>query len=317
MNNSLNMTVINTSKIGFFKRLAKDLRNNKWCYAMVLPAIVFYVVFAYVPMYGALIAFKEYSPSLGIMGSPWVGFEHFQSFFESFYFGRVMKNTLIISFATLIFGFPAPIIFALLLNALRSKGYAKAIQTFSYMPHFISLVVICGMIKQFTLDNGVINDIIAAFGGNRVSMLTEPAYFVPVYVISGIWQEVGWGSIVYLAALTSVDQSLYEAAAIDGAGRLKQTFHITIPGIMPTIITMLLLKVGNILNVGYEKIILLYNPATYETADVISSFVYRKGLLEFDWSFSAAVGLFNSLINLTLLVISNNVSKNLTDSSLW
>ena len=305
------------TKTSFIRRLNDDLYKNKLCYAMVLPAIVFYAVFAYIPMYGAIIAFKEYTPSLGIMGSPWVGFEPFKSFFDSFYFARVVKNTIVISLATLVFGFPAPIILALLLNGLKMKRYVRVVQSLSYIPHFISLVVICGMIKQFTLDSGLINDIISLFGGTRVSMLNNSSYFVPVYVISGIWQEIGWGSIVYLAALTMIDHSLYEAASIDGAGRFKQVFIITIPGIMPTIITMLLLKIGNILNVGYEKIILLYNPSTYETADVISSFVYRKGLQEFDWSFSAAVGLFNSAINLLLLLMSNFFSKKLTGSSLW
>lgn len=305
------------NKKSFIHRLGDDLRKNKVCYLMVLPALLFYIIFAYKPMYGAIIAFKDFSPSLGIMDSPWAGFKHFTDFFESFYFGRVVKNTIVISLSSILFGFPAPIILALLLNELRNKRFAKVVQTVSYVPHFISMVVVCGMIKQFTMDNGIINDIIAFFGGKRVSMLNDPAYFVPVYTISNIWQGMGWQSIIYLAALTSVDPSLYEAAMVDGAGRLRQVFAVTLPAITPTIVTMFLLKIGNILNIGYEKIILLYNPATYETADVITSFVYRKGLQEYSWSFSSAVGLFNSAINLVLLVLSNYMSKKAADTSLW
>ncbi len=301
----------------FTRRLGDDLRRNKVCYLMVLPALIFYIIFAYKPMYGAIIAFKDFTPSLGILDSPWAGLRHFREFFESFYFGRVIKNTLVISLSSILFGFPAPIILALLLNELRNKKFAKVVQTVSYVPHFISMVVVCGMIKQFTMDSGIINDVIAFFGGKRVSMLNNPSYFVPVFTISNIWQGMGWQSIIYLAALTSVDPSLYEAAEVDGAGRLRQVFAVTLPAIMPTIMTMFLLKIGNILNIGYEKIILLYNPATYETADVISSFVYRKGLQEFNWSFSSAVGLFNSAINLVLLISSNYISKKLADTSLW
>lgn len=313
----MNTITPKVKKQTYFARLGRDLKKNKMCYLMVVPVIAFYIIFAYLPMYGATIAFKEYTPSLGIWGSKWVGLAKFKEFFGSFYFTRLLKNTLVISFSTLIFGFPAPIILALLLNELKGQKYKKVVQTFSYVPHFISLVVICGIIKQFTLDKGIINDFIAMFGGKRVSMLNDPSYFVPVYVISGIWQDIGWSSIIYIAALVGVDRELYEAASLDGAGKLRQVFAVTLPGILPTIVTMLLLKVGNILNVGYEKIILLYNPATYETADVISSFVYRKGLQEFDWSYSAAVGLFNSVVNFCMIIFSNSISKKLTESSLW
>lgn len=306
-----------TDKISYFKRLAVDLSRNKILYLMVLPTLIFYFVFAYMPMYGVIIAFKDFSPSLGILKSPWAGLTHFKDFFESMYFGRVMVNTVRISLTNLLFGFPAPIIFALVLNEIRSKRAVKAIQTFSYIPHFISLVVICGMIKQFTNDNGFVNDIIEFFGGERVSMLNQPGYFVPLYVISGIWQDMGWTSIIYVSALLSIDHSLYEAATIDGAGKLRQIISVSLPGIMPTIITMFLMQVGNILNVGYEKIILMYNPATYETADVISTFVYRKGLLEYNWSFSAAVGLFNSVISFCVLIIANKITKCVVGTSLW
>ena len=308
---------IKKSKNSFPCRLARDLNKNKFRYLIILPVIAYYFIFCYKPMYGAIIAFKDYSPALGIMESPWVGFKHFLAFFDSFYFWRILKNTIVMSLASLIFGFPAPILLALLLNEVTNRPYKRFVQTVSYIPHFISLVVVCSMIKEFTMDSGIINDFLSLFGFDRVTMLNEKQYFVPIYVISNIWQQIGWDSIIYLAALTGVSKELYEAAELDGAGKLKQVFYVTLPGILPTIITMLLLKIGNILNVGYEKVILLYNEATYETADVISSYVYRKGLQEFDWSFSTAVGLFNSVINFTLLIISNKISKKVSETSLW
>lgn len=305
------------SKKSFPCRLARDLKKNKFRYLIILPVIAYYFIFCYKPMYGAIIAFKDYSPALGIMESPWVGFKHFLAFFDSFYFWRILKNTIVMSLASLLFGFPAPILLALLLNEVTNRPYKRFVQTVSYIPHFISLVVVCSMIKEFTMDSGIINDFLSLFGFDRVTMLNEKQYFVPIYVISNIWQQIGWDSIIYLAALTGVSKELYEAADLDGASKLKQVFYVTLPGILPTIITMLLLKIGNILNVGYEKVILLYNEATYETADVISSYVYRKGLQEFDWSFSTAVGLFNSVINFTLLIISNKISKKVSETSLW
>lgn len=308
---------IKKSKNSFPCRLARDLNKNKFRYLIILPVIAYYFIFCYKPMYGAIIAFKDYSPALGIMESPWVGFKHFLAFFDSFYFWRILKNTIVMSLASLIFGFPAPILLALLINEVTNRHYKKFVQTVSYIPHFISLVVVCSMIKEFTMDSGIINDFLSLFGFDRVTMLNEKQYFVPIYVISNIWQQIGWDSIIYLAALTGVSKELYEAAELDGAGKLKQVFYVTLPGILPTIITMLLLKIGNILNVGYEKVILLYNEATYETADVISSYVYRKGLQEFDWSFSTAVGLFNSVINFILLIISNKISKKVSETSLW
>ena len=309
--------VTRTNKKSFLCRLARDLNKNKFRYLIILPVIAYYFIFCYKPMYGAIIAFKDYSPALGIMESPWVGFKHFLAFFDSFYFWRILKNTIVMSLASLIFGFPAPILLALLINEVSNRPYKKFVQTVSYIPHFISLVVVCSMIKEFTMDNGIINDFLALFGFERVTMLNEKQYFVPIYVISNIWQQIGWDSIIYLAALVGINKELYEAADIDGAGKLRQVFYVTLPCILPTIITMLLLKIGNILNVGYEKIILLYNEATYETADVISSYVYRKGLQEFDWSYSTAVGLFNSVINFTLLIISNKISKKVSETSLW
>ena len=298
-------------------RVKRELKKNYELYIMFIPVLLFYVLFCYKPMYGLLMAFQNYKPSLGIMGSEWVGFRHFTNFFNSFYFGRLIKNTLIISVSTIVFEFPAPIILALLLNELRSNKFKRVVQTISYLPHFISLVVICGMIKQFTLENGLVNDLIAFFGGTRSNLLNNPSAFVPIYVISDIWTKIGWGSIIYLAALSGISPELYEAAGLEGAGRFQQMWHVTLPGLLPTIVVMFVLRMGSVLTVGYEKIILLYNPMTMSTADVISSYVYRKGLQEQNWSFSTAVSLFNSVINLILLYSSNQLSKRVTGNALW
>jgi len=224
---------------------------------------------------------------------------------------------LIISISSLVFSFPAPIILALLLNEVHNKYFKKISQTVYYMPHFISLVVVCSLIKLFTSDTGIVTQLLSYFGYHSGSMLTQTSIFVPIYVISGIWQHVGWDSIIYTAAISGIDQSLYEAAKIDGSNRWQQTLHVTLPGISNTIVILLLLQIGNLMNVGYEKIILLYNPAIYETSDVISSFVFRKGLLESNWSFSAAVGLFNSVINFILVVVFNQISRKVNNFSLW
>ena len=304
-------------KPSFGSRLKADFRGNYQLYIMLIPVVAYFLLFHYKPMYGAIIAFKDFNPRKGVLGSEWVGLEHFASFITDPYFGRIVGNTLIISLSTLIFGFPAPIILALLMNEIRCNIFKRTVQTLTYLPHFISLVVICGMIRDFTMDNGVITVFLSYFGFPRETMLNKPNLFVPVYVISEIWQTVGWGSIVYLAALTGIDMELYEAAELDGAGRWKQTLHITLPSIVPTIMVMLILRMGSMLNVGYEKIILLYNEAIYSTSDVISSYVYRRGLLQNDYSFSTAVGLFNSVINFALLIAANQISKRANDSSLW
>ncbi len=314
--NSTNSRTVVTGR-SFWGSVKNEWKKNHMYYLMFLPVLVYFVIFAYGPMYGALMAFQDYTPSLGFLGSPWVGLKHFQRFFQDYYFKRILWNTFYISITSLIFTFPAPIVLALLLNELRNKRFKSVMQTASYLPHFISLVVVCGMIKKFTLDTGVINDIVAFLGGTRKSFLNDPNCFVPVYVISDIWQEVGWNSIIYMAALAGIDQELYEAAMIDGAGRWKQTVHVTLPCIMPTIIILLILRMGMLLSVGYEKIILLYNPVTRKTADVISTYVYRVGLEDKSWSFSAAVGLFNSAINLVFLLVTNSLSKKFSDTALW
>lgn len=297
--------------------IAHDFSVNKSLYLLVLPVMAFYLIFHYLPMYGAIISFENFKPQLGITGSAWVGFKHFKDFLSGNYFSSLLFNTLRISFSSLVFSFPAPIILALLINELKSQKFAKIVQNITYMPYFISMVVICGLITNFTLDTGVVNYILGFFGFKPKSLLNYPQYFVPIYVISDIWQGVGWNSIIYLAALSAVDPSLYESAVLDGANRLQQTLHITLPGISATIVTMLLLRIGNILNVGYEKILLLYNDSTMSVADVISTYVYKKGLIDLSWSFSSAVGLFNSTINLVFLIGANQISKKIADISLW
>lgn len=303
----------NLKKKKGIKGLAADIRFNPSAYILVGLVLAYYIVFHYLPMYGVIIAFKDFSPAKGILGSDWIGLQHFKMFFCSDYAWRVIRNTLQISFYTLIWGFPVPIILALLINEIRSKKFKKMVQTFTYLPHFISTVVICGMLMDFCARDGLFSKL---FGIND-NLLARPEYFKTLYVSSGIWQTAGWQTIIYLATLTGIDQGLYEAAKIDGAGRLRQTLAVTIPGIMPTIVTLLILQIGKMMNVGFEKIILLYNPLTYETADVISSFVYRKGLIEFNYGYSTAVGLFNSVINFVLVVLANKISRKVNDTGLW
>lgn len=304
-------------KDAFARALQKEWRQYRYVYLMAIPMVVYYILFCYMPMYGASIAFKDFVPKLKIAGSPWVGLKHFRSFFQSVYFTRLLTNTLALSLGNLVFGFPAPIILAILLNEVRQNWFKRTVQTISYLPHFISVMVICGMIVDFTASGGVINDMLSLFGFKRQTMLLNPSLFRPIYIISEIWQSVGWGSIVYLAALTAVDPALYEAARIDGAGKFRQILHVTLPGIAPTIVVMLILKMGSMMSVGSEKVLLLYNSNTYSTADVISTYVYRKGLLENNFSFSTAVGLFNSVINFTLVVLANQISRKVNDTSLW
>ena len=297
--------------------IKKDLVYNKALYILVLPVLVFYLIFHYIPMAGVIISFQDYQPALGILKSPWVGFSNYIDFFTSNYFFRVLLNTLRISACSILFGFPAPIILALLINELRSKRFAKVVQTVAYMPHFISLVVVVTLIKIFTDQGSIFSMLYERFTGESISLLMLPQAFVPIYTISNIWQGCGWDTILYMAALTAIDPSLYEACKIDGGGRLRQTISVTLPGIAPTILTLLILRMGNILSVGFEKIILMYNPLTYSTADVISTFVYRKGLQDMDWSYSTAVGLFNSVVNVIFLTVTNKLSRRMTETSLW
>lgn len=297
--------------------LRKDLRKNKWKYIMILPVIIYIAVFCYKPMYGVIIAFKNFRPAVGIMDSPWVGLKHFITFFNDYNFWRILKNTFSISALSILFGFPAPILLALLINEIRNTKFKRAVQTISYMPYFISMVIICGLIKTFCQSDGIITDLVVALGGERVNLLASKNWFYPIYIISNIWQNIGWDSIIYLAALAGIDQEQYEAARVDGAGRIRQIISVTLPGLMPTITILFILKMGNILNVGFEKILLLYSPTTYEVADVISTYVYRIGILDANFSYSTAIGLFNSVVNIIFLLLTNALSKKMNNSGLF
>ena len=300
------------------KAFWKSLRRDRQRVFMLIPVVIFFAVFSYYPLYGILIAFKDYSISRGILGSPWAGLRYFRQFFSSPYFGRLLRNTVLISVYSLLWGFPIPILFALLLNEFKDGKFKRVIQTVSYLPHFISLVVICGiLIDIFSPQGGVVNSLLYSLTGKRINFFGEPEWFRTMYVGSGVWQEFGWNSIIYLAAITGINPDLYEAARIDGAGRLRQIWHVTLPGIKPTILTLLILNLGNIMSVGYEKIILLYSPTTYETADVISTYVYRTGLLSQQYSYAGAVGLFNSAINIAILVLCNFAGKKLFGVGIW
>ncbi|MGG4143558.1 ABC transporter permease subunit [Paenibacillus algorifonticola] len=297
--------------------LKKDFFKNKYIYFLASFGVAYYFIFSYIPMYGIIIAFKNYSPTKGILESSWVGFSHFTDFFNSFYFWRLLRNTLLINVYELLFAFPAPIILALLLNEVKKVMFKRIVQTVTYLPHFVSIVVICGMIVDFSRTTGLFNKILTLFGVEAQNLLLDPSLFRTIFVGSGIWQGVGWGTIIYLAALTAIDTQLYDAATVDGANRWKRMWHVTLPGIMPTIVILLILQFGSMMNVGFEKIILLYNSQTYETADVISSFVYRRGILEANYSYSTAVSLFNSIINFLLLIAANKLSRKVNETSLW
>jgi putative aldouronate transport system permease protein len=298
-------------------RKIKRIANDRVLYLMLVPFFVYFIVFHYVPLMGNVVAFKRFSPARGIIDSPWVGFSYFGQFLSSTNFWRVLRNTVTISLSTLIIGFPAPILLALMLNEVRATAFKRTIQSITYLPHFVSLVVVSGLIVQFSSMQGLFNDIIVAFGGSRIPLLQQARLFVPIYVASEVWQTVGWGSIIYLSALSTIDPNLYEAAEIDGAGRFKQLFAITLPSLIPTITVLFILRTGTLLSVGHEKIILLYNPLIYERADVIMTFVYRRGLIDLNWSYSTAVGLLNSVVNAFIIVGTNAVSRRMSETSLW
>jgi putative aldouronate transport system permease protein len=295
----------------------KGITRNYDLYLMLVPVIAYYVIFHLQPIYGLQIAFKDFSAGLGIWDSPWVGFAHFERFFSSYYFGRLLSNTIEISLYALAVGFPLPILLALMLNEVRWLKLKKFIQNITYFPHFVSVIVVAGMINVFVSPEGLINTIISWFGGEKASLLTNPAYFKTIYVISNVWQHTGWSAIIYIAALASINPELYEAATIDGADRWKKMMHVSLPGIFSTIVVLFILQIGSLLDVGFQKILLLQNPLNMEASDVISTYVYRTGILQGNYSLSTAVGLFNTLINVTLLVTANTVIKRLTNNSLW
>lgn len=295
----------------------KLIKKNWDLYLLFIPVVLYFAIFEYGPMYGVLIAFKDYMARFGIMGSPWVGFKHFERFFDSYYFERLILNTLGIGLYDLVVGFPIPILLALMINEVRSSMYKRLVQTVTYAPHFLSTVVVVGMLFLFLSPAGIMNKMIGLFGFGPVHFMTEPAWFKTVYVLSGVWQHMGWSSIVYLAALASVDPQLHEAAKVDGASRLQRIWHINIPGIMPTIVILLILDVGRILSVGFEKVFLMQNELNMQASDVISTYVYRTGIMGAQYSYSAAIGLFNSVVVFVMLVIVNWIARKVNETSLW
>lgn len=300
-----------------FRKLKRDFRENRMVYLMVLPVIAYFFIFNYMPMGGVLMAFQDFSIKKGVLGSDWVSFANFAQFFGSVYFWRLIQNTLLISLYGLLFSFPFPIIFALCLNEVRNRKFKKGVQTISYLPYFISVVVVVSILKDFTSSDGVLTKLVEALGGEGGSLLAKPEWFRTLYIGSNMWQHLGYNSIIFISALSAIDMELFEAARIDGAGRWKQTLYITLPEITSTIVILLILRVGQIMSVGYEKIILMYSPATYETADVISSYVYRSGIIDTNYSYSTAVDLFNSVINFVILFAANKISRKISDTSLW
>ncbi|TVY09152.1 ABC transporter permease [Paenibacillus cremeus] len=298
--------------------LWKSIVSRYDLYLMLLIPIVWYLVFHYGPLYGLQIAFKNFSPAKGIMGSKWVGLEHFQRFVESYYFWRLLWNTVSINLFSLLFAFPIPIILALIISEVRNKAFSKLVQNITYIPHFISIVVMVGMIMLFLSPRGgPLNSIIHAFGGSPVRFLDSAAWFKTIFISTNIWQNMGWQSIIYIAALSGVNPQLYEAAKMDGASRLRRIWHVSIPGILPVIVILLILDVGHFMNVGFEKILLLQNNLNLESSDVISTFVYTTGILKGEYSYTAAIGLFNSLVNLALLILVNRFARKKAETSLW
>ncbi|WP_202914548.1 ABC transporter permease [Paenibacillus antri] len=285
---------------------------------MIAPVIAYFVIFDYVPMYGVQIAFKHFVAAKGIWGSVWTGFDHFERFFNSYYFWRLIKNTIGINLYELAVGFPVPLLLALLINEVRSTFFKRLVQTVTYAPHFLSTVVMVGLVFIFLNPQyGVVNHVIRAFGGETISFLTEPEWFKTIFVFSGVWQGMGWSSIIYLAALAGIDPTLHEAARVDGASRLRRIWHINLPGILPTVVILLILNVGSIMGIGFEKIYLMQNSLNLESSDVISTYVYQRGIIGAEYSFSAAVGLFNSVINCILLVLVNQAARKVNETSLW
>lgn len=300
------------------KVIKQELVKNKWLYIMFLPVLVWFILFAYWPMYGLIIAFQKYNVVKGISGSEWVGLKYFKQFFDDPFFFRLMRNTLLLNIYSLIFGFPIPILLALCFNEIKGMMFKKISQTISYLPHFISTVVVCGMALSFLSPSvGIVNIILSKFGIDSIYFFQNPNYFRTIYVFLGVWQGAGFAAIIYISALAGISPELYEAAKIDGASRWKQLCYITLPSLVPTVIIMLLLNLGGMLNTDFTKIILLYNPTIYETADVLNTYVYRKGLIDTNYSYATAVGLFQGVIGFILVYGANFLSRKVSKTSLW
>lgn len=298
--------------------VANELKRHWQLYVMLILPLTYLIIFAYIPMGGVIIAFKDYSIRGGIWGSDWVGFEHFINFFKTPDFVKLLRNTLILSLYNLVITFPMPIILALAVNELKSKAYKKVVQMVTYMPYFISTVVLVGTMKNiFSPRTGLINNIIALFGGAQTDFMGNPDLFRTMYVWSGVWQGMGYSAVIYIAALANVDSSQVEASLMDGAGRFARVWHVDLPAIMPTIVIQLILAVGSVMSLGYEKVYLMQNPVNTEVSEVISTFVYKRGIAGFQYSYSAAVGLFNSVVNLVLIALANVFAKKVGETSLW
>ncbi|QYR19229.1 ABC transporter permease subunit [Paenibacillus sp. sptzw28] len=311
-------TVASRQKRAVKSRTWVQIKRNYELYLFLLPVVILYLIFKYYPMYGVQIAFKDFSASKGIWGSEWVGISYFVQFFESYNFWPIIKNTLLLSVQSLVFGFPIPIIVALMLNQLLAKRYKKFVQTVIYAPHFISTVVLVGMLNVFLSPNsGLVNHLITFFGGKPILFMADAEWFRPLYILSGIWQETGFATIIYLAALAGVSPELHEAAIMDGATKWKRVLHVDIPGIAPTIIILLVLAMGNIMSVGFEKAFLMQSDLNYDTSNILPTYVYQMGIEKAQYSYSAAIGLFNSVLNIILLVAVNRIARKLTETSLW
>lgn len=296
----------------------KHIRRDRQLLLLFIPCILFYALFRYGPLYGLVIAFKDYSVFSGVWGSDWVGLKHFIKFFGNRDFLVLFRNTLLLGFYTLVFGFPFPVLLAVMLNEVRRQWFKKSVQTLSYLPAFLSVVIICSMIIDFlSPTNGLLNQLLAGLGFEKTYFLIDPEWFRPIYVLSEIWGTVGYEAIIYLAAIAGINPTLYEAARVDGASRFQMIRHITIPGLLPTLLVMFVLKTGSMIRIGYEKVLLLYNPMTYEVADVFSTYVYRKGLIESNYSYAAAVGMFEALVAMIMLLGANALSKRIGGNGLW
>lgn len=306
-----------TKRTQYFRDMMRDVLRDKYLYILLIPCLLFYIFFAFKPLYGLQIAFKDYSLFKGIEASPWVGFDNFRTFFESPYVFRLIKNTLLINVYGLVFGFPVPIILALIFNEVKNEKFKRTAQTISYLPHFVSTVIVAGLVVNFLAPSGMINNIIALFGGERTYFLTQPQYFRGIFTGMNVWKESGFGAVIYISALASIDPQLYEAAVVDGANRWKQTLHVTLPGILPTITIMLILRIGRMLSVGFESVLLLQQPATYETSDVISTYVYRLALTKGIYDVATAVDLINAIVALALVFAANKFAKKFSETSLW
>ncbi|WP_230397923.1 ABC transporter permease [Novisyntrophococcus fermenticellae] len=304
--------------VGAKTSLLHHVKKEWKLYSFLVLPILYYVVFKYVPVLGNIIAFRKYKGGSNILGEEWVGFRYFRQFLTDPSFWKAFGNTLRLSIGYLLVRFPATLIFALLINEIRKTAWKRTVQTVSYLPHFISLVVVCGMVKELLAGNGPVNALLQALGMEKIAFMSEPGWFDAVYIISGVWQALGWGTILYLTAMTNINTELYEASAIDGAGRFKQAIHVTIPGILPTIMTLLIMDIGGIVTSNnMQKILLLYNPLTQERADIIGTLVYRMGISGGNFSYASAVGLFEAVIGLILVTSANFLSRKLTETSLW